>query len=995
MSKLKLWENYQLVGQNRLAPRSHFDTHFVDDPEHLRNGQLLNGTWQFKFLAAPEYAPQDFAVPDFDDQGWAAIPVPSNWQLQGYGKMHYSDLWYNFPIIPPHVPSENPTGLYRRTFEVARIDPNEQYLLNFDGVDSAFQLFMNGHEVGYSKGARLTSEFDVTPYLQAGTNTVALLVVQWSDGTYLEDQDMWWLSGLFRDVHFFSRPKLGLYDLQVRTYLQPTPHTAELVVTPTFTGAADRSVTYRLTHGETTLFEKTLTGDQSLDETVADIVPWSAERPQLYDLQLTVHVAGQPLEVVHQKVGFRQIEVVGKTFRVNGQAIKLKGVNMHDYSPTAGRVMTRADFRQNILLMKRHNINAIRTAHYPKAPFFYDLCDELGMYVIDETDLECHGFELTNRYDWISDDPKWQLAYVDRMKRTVQRDKNHPSIIMWSLGNESAFGDNFRAMAAYCKTVDPTRLVHYEGDFEAEVSDVYSTMYTWLEHETKLTMNQILEKTQKPHILCEYAHSMGNGPGNLKEYQDLFYGHDELQGGFIWEWFDQGIATQAGDQTYYRYGGDFGDEPNNANFCIDGLIRPDGRPSTALTEVKKTFEPFQMTLVDRATRQIKVINRLDFLTSDDYTFDYVLEDNGQVVAHGPVTVPMIAPREAAVIKLTADLPELTVDHLYTLHLRTKQTTATPWDDQGAVVSQTSLTLQRPVVRLHHARQQAITVQEDAVMLTLTAGANQYRFDKVQGSLTLTHAGQPVIQDGLRMNFWRAPIDNDMEILDDYYHKYFMNLWHESALDTTLMAGEHGDYRVTVEKLVGTTNSGWYYAITQTYTIHEDGSFDFVVDGTASGKRDCAPAMLPRIGVALALPQPYQQVTYRGLGPTENYVDSHQAAYLGVFETTVDDLFVDYVKPQENGNHMDTDRVTLQDGQHQIDVQMTTPLNFSVANYADATLEAAKHTVDLRPDDTVSLYLDFKQNGLGTNSCGQNQLQKYRCKFDDFHFGFNFNVRDRG
>jgi len=991
MRKLKLWENYQLSGCHRLPARSHFNSYFQSNPQQPRNYQLLNGTWRFKFLDAPEYAPKDFAEPNYDDHGWDDIPVPSNWQLQGYGKMHYSDLWYNFPIIPPHVPSENPTGLYRRTFTVAELQDQEQYIINFDGADSAFKLYLNGQYVGYSKGARLPSEFDVTPYLQAGENTIAVLVVQWSDGTYLEDQDMWWLSGLFRDVSLYSRPQHGIYDLQVRTYLHQNYQQAELVVTPTFDVAHDQTVTYTLMDGERTRFTKKLSGQQSLDEKLDDVALWSAESPKLYTLVVTVSEADDVLEVIRQKVGFRQIELAGKTFLVNGQAIKLKGVNMHDYSATAGRVMSEEDYRQNIYLMKQHNINAIRTAHYPKAPYFYDLCDELGMYVIDETDLECHGFELTDRYDWISDDPKWQMAYVDRMERTLQRDKNHPAIIMWSLGNESAFGDNFRAMAAYCKQADPTRLVHYEGDFEAEVSDVYTTMYTWLEHDTKLTMDQIIQTTQKPHILCEYAHSMGNGPGNLKEYQDLFYAHPELQGGFIWEWFDQGIETKQGGQTYYRYGGDFGDEPNNANFCIDGLIRPDGRPSTALTEVQKTFEPFQMTLVDLATRQIQVINRLDFLSSDAYDFDYVLEEDGQTVASGPLTMPALAPGKSQRLNLATTLPTLEADHLYTLHIRTKALQASPWATAGTVLSQSNFTLQRPVVALYHERKSAIQVQDNDLAITLTAGQNQYAFDKIKGRLRLTHADQTIIEDGIRLNFWRAPIDNDMEILDDYYHKYFLNLWHESTVDVQVTALPQGDYQVVMEKLVGTTNSGWYYDVQERYTIHEDGSFDFKVDGTASGKRDCAPEMLPRIGVALALPRDYQQVSYRGMGPTENYRDSCQAAYLGVFKQQVDDLFVDYVKPQENGNHMDTDRVTLQNGQADIAVSMVKALNFSVSNYSDATLEAAKHTIDLKPDDHVSLYLDYQQNGLGTNSCGQNQLQKYRCKFADFSFGFNLSI----
>ncbi|RXT24714.1 beta-galactosidase subunit alpha [Lacticaseibacillus chiayiensis] len=991
MTTAKLWEKPELTDINRMAPRSHFETFFPGESRQPRNYQLLNGTWQFKFLDAPEYAPADFMAVDFDDHDWDQIPVPSNWQLQGYGKMHYSDLWYNFPINPPFVPRENPTGLYRRTFTVDEVDANEQYIIGFNGVDSAFKLYLNGDFIGYSKGARLPSEFDVTKALKAGSNTIAIEVVQWSDGTYLEDQDMWWLSGLFRDVSLYSRPQNGLYDVRIRTYLSHAYRMGELVVKPTLSGDVASKIHYELAKDGVKLVDQTLPADETLDATIDNVLAWSAETPHLYDLTMTVLQNDQPLEVVRQRVGFRQIELNGKTFLVNGRAIKFKGVNMHDYSATKGRVMSEADFKKNIILMKRHNINAIRTSHYPKAPYFYDLCDELGMYVIDETDLECHGFELTERYDWITDDPRWKTAYVDRMRRTLQRDKNHPSIIMWSLGNESAFGDNFRAMAAYCKAEDPTRLVHYEGDFEAEVSDVYSTMYTWLEHDTKMTMADVLQKTQKPHILCEYAHSMGNGPGNLKEYQDLFYGHKQLQGGFIWEWFDQGVATKEGDQTYYRYGGDFGDQPNNGNFCIDGLIRPDGNPSTALTEVKKTFEPFQMTVHDLATETVTVTNRLDFLNSDDFSFEYELESDGQTVAKGKLTLPTIQPGTTKTVKLGIHLPKLDAETIYNLHLLTEVKASTTWADAGTVLSQSVINLQRPKYQLAHQKTFALQANENATMITVTGGDYEYRFDKIKGTFSLRHASHDLIRDGIKMNFWRAPIDNDMYLLDDYHNKYFLNLWHESTREVQLQPQTNGDYVVNLTKQVGTTNSGWYYMIRQQYTIHQDGSFDLDVIGKASGKRDMAPEMLPRIGVKMTLPKAYQQVSYDGLGPTENYLDSHQAAYYSHFTSSVDDLFMNYVKPQENGNHMDTDRLALADGQHQLTLTMMKPLNFSVSNYADETLEAAKHTIDLKQSDRLNLYLDFRQNGLGTNSCGQNQLKRYRCKFDDFELGFNFKM----
>ncbi|WP_312855470.1 glycoside hydrolase family 2 TIM barrel-domain containing protein [Litoribacterium kuwaitense] len=608
MRKYKIWEDIRITDINRLKPRASFHsfptkkTALIGEKAYTHHFKSLNGMWDFLFLQAPEYSPESFEKKEADTTEWDQIQVPSNWQMEGYGDMHYSDLWYNFPIRPPYVPSENPTGIYKRKFLIDQSWFDKEIIIRFHGVDSAFHVWVNGEEVGYSKGARNTSEFNISSYLNVGENDITVRVYQWTDGTYLEDQDMWWLSGIFRDVELYSRPINGIDDFKVDTELQVNSTIGNLEVNGTVRNAKNElTLVYELldeNHNAVMSGEEELVeGHFCISDSISQPKLWSAETPNLYTLLLTVKQGEKIVEVIPQKVGFRQIELKGKTFTVNGVAIKLKGVNRHDYNPSTGRVVSMEEIIKDIKLMKQHNINAIRTSHYPNSPYFYEVCDRYGMYVIDEADIECHGFELTNHYSWLADDPEWEKVHTDRLIRMVERDKNHPSIIMWSLGNESSFGQNYREMAKICREIDPSRLIHYEGDTLAEVTDVYSTMYTWIEHPDKehKTMKDIVLTTEKPHIHCEYGHAMGNGPGGLKEYQELVYEHEQLQGGFIWEWFDHGIQTSdENGRVYYSYGGDFGDEPTNGNFCIDGLIMPDRTPSPALLEYKKLLSLFTL-----------------------------------------------------------------------------------------------------------------------------------------------------------------------------------------------------------------------------------------------------------------------------------------------------------------------------------------------------------------------------------------------------------------
>lgn len=1002
MKKLKRWEDIQTDGINRLSARAHFNSfpsRTAADTGKSSNShfyQNLNGTWKFTFLEAPEYMPDGFYKDDLDINGWDYITVPGNWQLQGYGKMHYSDLWYNFPIIPPRVPTDNPTGIYRREFELNRSLEGEQLIIRFNGVDSAYELYVNGEFAGYSKGARIQAEFDITGLCRQGINTLTVRVFQWSDGTYLEDQDMWWLSGIFRDVELYTRPTGGLYDYTVNTEFDSEWQDAALSVSVKLTEQHGQTIAYELIAPDgKQVFIEEKKADEPFSKHVSAPLKWSAEEPNLYHLCMTVKENDRIIEVIHQHVGFRSIVVTGDTFLVNGVAIKLKGVNRHDYNPKTGRVVTKAEIERDIKTMKQNNINAIRTAHYPNSHSLYDLCDQYGMYVIDETDLECHGFELTGKYDWISDDPAWETAYVSRLERMIERDKNHPCIIMWSLGNESAFGHNFRAMAKRAKEMDPARLVHYEGDREAEVTDVYSTMYTWLERQDdRLTMEKVIEKTKKPHILCEYAHAMGNGPGNLKEYQDLFYKHDKLQGGFIWEWFDHGIETVAEDGTvYYRYGGDFGDDPTNGNFCIDGLIMPDGSPSPSLFEYKKVIEPVQTECIDLEKGLFRLINRYDFLSLDHLELTCSRYEDDKLLESFTVDIPRLVGRETAELQLPVGQDEEKIsgaNYYFVFSYALKQDT--PWALKGHELANASFVLlgKEKLPKVHADGDLKVT--KEGAFLTVSGTDFTVTFDCVKGALKqVTRNGKVQIEKGPQFNFWRAPIDNDMYLLNDYRTQYFMHLGHEIVEDVHYEL-KGGVFEWHTDAMYGSTNSSWYYQLQYHYSIYPDGDIVCKIDGVASGMKENAPVMVPRLGLQMQLNKDFAQTEWRGRGPGESYVDSKEANHLGVYRKTVDELFTNYVKPQENGNRSDCDWVSFTDNKTNglIFISNET-FDFSASHYEISDLELAKHTVDLKPRDYVVLNLDYKQNGLGSNSCGQNQLEKYRCKFEDFTLKFRIST----
>ena len=1000
---MKTWENYQIDGINRMPARAHFLTFPSKEKALLNNNRYthafknLNGVWKFMFLDAPEYSPEGFFNSDFDVTKMDDITVPGNWQLQGYGKMHYSDLWYNFPINPPYVPTENPTGIYKRTFFVEESYRDKKIIIRFCGVDSAYHLWINGKEVGYSKVARNESEFDITDLIRVGEeNDVTVRVYQWSDGTYLEDQDMWWESGIFRDVELIGVPKDGINDYKVIADLDDEYKNGIFKVEAFLRTTKEVNVTFELVDaGENTVFTKTVVakeGKACIDEVIANVNHWTAETPYLYKLFMTVEDDGQIVEVIPQNVGFRNIRLNGETFLVNGVAIKFKGVNRHDYSPQNGRVVSREEIEKDIILMKQFNINAIRTSHYPNSYYLYDLCDEYGMYLIAETDLECHGFELTGDYKWITDDPSWELAYVSRMTRMIERDKNHPAIIFWSLGNESAFGCNFRKMTDVAHEMDPTRLVHYEGDFDVESADVYSTMYTWIENPKKpYLMKDIIEKSKKPHIHCEYCHAMGNGPGNLKDYQDLVYAHDKLQGGFVWEWFDHGIEsfTESGEK-YYRYGGDFGDDPSNKDFCIDGLIMPDRTPSPGLYEYKKVIEPITTTAVDIQKGIINLLSRYDFANLDRFNLVYKVMEDDVILQTGFMVVPSIEARANKDITLPYDLSAIKVKpgaHYYVnISYQLREDTSYASSGHELATAQFELPLYKEGIMVRP--EGILNVEKEHTTLHVKGANFSLDFNLVNGNLmNIVRDGMQVLSKGPRLTLWRAPISNDMEIIDKLKKVYFLHLEHEVVMNIDYHM-EGNILKVEVDTINSTTNSAWHFKTKYVYTVCPSGDILIDVEGTPSGRVDLAPDMLPRIGVSMHLDKSMEHVRYFGMGPGENYADSKEAAQMGLYANTVDGLFTNYVIPQENGNHMGCKWVSMTNDRGMGLLASTEgDFNFSASWYEDKDLDDAKHTCDLVKRDYIVFNVDYKQNALGTNSCGQWQLDKYRAKFEDFKLSF--------
>ncbi|MCX7795337.1 MAG: beta-galactosidase subunit alpha [bacterium] len=1004
--RLNDWENLKVLQRNRLKSRAYFipypdvDSALTFQREMSEMIKILNGKWKFHYAPSPYEAPKDFYKEDYDVSNWDEIRVPSNWQMEGYGHPHYTNVMYPFPVDPPRVPSENPTGSYRREFYISDLE-GKRIILRFEGVDSAFHVWVNGNEVGYSQGSRLPSEFDITSYVREGKNILAVRVYQWSDGSYLEDQDMWWLSGIFRDVYLIIRPDIYIRDIFIVGDLDERYESGVLRVKVDLINTKGKDLeNYKISftfldEGYKLIKEaEKEISLKSLEEKNIEIEfpidnprKWSAEDPYLYNLVITLKdEKNNILEVIPNKVGFRKVELKDGLFLVNGVPIKLKGVNRHEHHPDFGRAVPIEWAEQSIILMKRHNINTVRTSHYPDDPRFYELCDKYGIYVIDETDLECHGFAFAGDINRISNDPEWQEAYIDRIERTVHRDKNHPCVIFWSLGNESGFGINHEAMAEWCRKNDPTRLIHYERDTSAKVADVVSTMYTPVE---KLEELGKLTDMGKPHILCEYAHAMGNGPGNLKEYWEVFYKYKRLQGGCIWEWMDHGIRKKTPDgKEYFAYGGDFGDEPNDGNFVIDGLVFPDHTPSPGLIEYKKIIEPVKVEEVDLKKGEVRITNLYDFISLDHLNMSWNITVDGKLIDRGEVPIKGIRAKESRVITIPYNLPEDPEPNTdYWLNIYFILATDTIWAEKGHTVAWAQFKLpvetKKKPKRLNIESIQPLVYRDLDNLVEIDGSDFTLIFNKVIGTIEkLIYNNTELIKIGPRLNLWRAPIDNDKYVLENWKKKFLHLLKHRIDY-VSIEEKSRKLVEIKVSSCVAPPVVNWKIDVEYTYHIYGSGDILIEVKGKPQGD---LPMVFPRIGLKMGLNKEIDQVMWYGRGPGESYIDSKEANPFDIYRKSVDELYTPYVKPQENGNRTDVRWVSLTDkkGIGLLIVGMPV-INFSVHRFEPEDFEKAKHTCDLIPRDYIVLNIDHKHNGLGSASCGPAPLEKYLLYPQDFEF----------
>ena len=981
--KVKRWEDHRITGIGRREARTAF---YKDSQKKIS----LNGEWAFKYVDAPELSPEGFEQSGACE-GWDKIDVPSVWQLRGYDKMHYTDVLYPFPINPPHVPDENPTGIYKKTVVLDEQWMEKDTVLKFHGVDSAFDVWVNGNHVGFGKVSRLPSEFDITGFVKTGENDITVRVYKWSDGTYLEDQDMWWLSGIYRDVELINEEKNAVLDLRVNGTLDDSYKNGFFTAGITMKQAGT-NLGWKLSYKGKTVLEGELVSegkDICIEAEIPEVHTWTAETPELYEF--TVMTENQEVTV---RCGFRKIEIKDKNFRVNNQVILLNGVNHHDYNPREGRRVTREQMESDIRLMKQYNINAVRCSHYPANEYFYDLCDEYGLYVINEADLECHGFEWVENYTWITDDETWKDAYVDRSVRMVKRDRNHPSIIMWSMGNESAFGCNFRSAAEAIRELDDTRLVHYEGDFEAEVTDVYSTMYTRLKGLKEIAEYQI--KGDKPHVMCEYGHAMGNGPGGLKAYQDMYRKYKRLQGGFLWEWYDHGIYTEEKDKKYYKYGGNYGDFPTNGNFCIDGILMPDRTPSPGMEEYKQIIAPVEITAVEGSMNKIQIRNYYDFLNLDTTTLYWEVKAEDQMIQDGTVEGLSVAPHEGKIIALPITAFELQENTDYYLNLTVCQKEERNYAPAGYEIKKVQIPMQ--------IRKDGFSVRETADKLQVTEEQGGLtvensrvtaKFSTVFGKLiSFGKDGKEYLTEGPRMNVYRATIDNDMYKKEDWMNKYFIQ---KPVEETEYVSCLKEDDKVIVQ--IGTFfscyNQSWGFECDYTYTVYSCGQMKVEIQGKAVQRGKLEPAFLPRIGVIMKGNKNFQKTMWYGMGPGESYVDSKAASIMGIYENTVDGMMTDYVFPQENGHHEQVKWFRIGDGKDGLLCKMEEKLGLNLANYTDESLEKAQHPFEIEKADDVIIHLDYRQSGLGSNSCGEEQLEENKVKLQDFAMAFTVQAAECG
>ena len=946
---------------------------------------LLSGDWRFGYYPYPEAVPADFINPDFDDSSMDTIPVPSCWQCHGYDYHQYTNVNYPIPFDPPYVPKENASGAYRTTFTLSAEAAKQRNFLYFEGVDSCFYVWVNGKFVGYSQVSHSSSEFEISSFVNEGTNTLAVLVLKWCDGTYLEDQDKLRMSGIFRDVMLLTRPKSFVRDYTVRTFLKDG---GAGVVRVSVEADGEISPVLTLCDADKNPVGEAVLTDGVYEFTVSNAKLWTAETPYLYTL--TISTAD---EVITQAVGIREVYIKDGVVYVNGQNLKFRGTNRHDSDPVTGYTISKEQAIRDLTLMKQFNFNAIRTSHYPNAPWFTELCDRYGFYVIAESDIEMHGYLSTyhsdreNTLGLLDEGGVFTEAVLDRVQRNIIRDKNHPCVLIWSLGNEAGFGYAYQNAGRWAKEYDPTRLTHYESStwdhsnrFDKSMLDLYSRMYATTEEVDSYFAE---EGPKKPFIQCEFVHAMGNGPGDIEDYYQQIMKYDGFCGGFVWEWCDhavnQGVAENG--KTMYGYGGDFGEYPHDGNFCMDGLVYPDRTPHTGVYEWKNVVRPVRARLVDAHKVTLALKNMLDFTDmADAITLSYECKADGELLCSGEIAVPSTAPHTESEVTIPVTLPKTAADCYLKLTYLTK--TAHELVPAGHEVGFDQFLLSGSAVRrLNTVTDEATapTVTEGDRFLTVRGEGFTYQYDTFTGIFSsLERGGETISMD---YSIFRAPTDNDRNIREEweranYHHSQTRTYTTEYAVD-----GQTVQITSTVNLCAVTVQSIMKFTVI--WTIDGAGTITCKIDA----KRNTDMPYLPRFGVELTLPKSWQQVSYLGYGPQECYIDKHHLAWFDAFESTVEDMHEDYIKPQENGNHYHCRKASVGNGTNGVTAYAATSFDFSVSNYSDYELAVKKHNYELEESDFVTMHLDYKNSGVGSNSCGPQLLPQYQMNDKEFEWEY--------
>ncbi|HSY17073.1 MAG TPA: glycoside hydrolase family 2 TIM barrel-domain containing protein [Candidatus Acidoferrales bacterium] len=1056
------WENEQVLHINTEPPRATFipyptvEQALDDSPISSPFYFPLMGEWKFHWSPRPEARPTNFFETTFDDSGWTNITVPSNWEMKGYGLPIYLGSGYPFKIDPPRVTGEppanwtayaqrDPVGSYRRTFDLPADWDGRRTFIHFDGVDSAFYIWVNGVRVGFSKDSRTPAEFDLTDFLHAGANQIAVEVYRWSDGSYLEDQDMWRMSGIYRGVYLYSTAAARLRDFTVRTDLDADYRDAMLQIKPMLAAKdvslANWTVRAQLYDADKKpVFQKELCHDAEeilnpnfsakilddrmpqrgepkfawLEGRVNNPAKWTAETPNLYTLVVTLNDdKGNVVEADSCQVGFRKVEIRDGKFLINGQPVRLRGVNRHEIDPDTGHALTTARMVQDITLMKQANINAVRTCHYPDDPRWYELCDRYGIYVLDEADICTHGTR-----GMLANDPHWTGAFLDRASRMAERDKNHPSVIIWSMANESGYGPNFAAISGWLHEFDPTRPVHYEGaqgpTNNPPTVDILGRFYPRLTTETyakaedpwNVRWDKFLEiarrtNDNRPVLATEYAHAMGNAVGNLQEYWNEIYSNPRMIGGFIWEWCDQGLHKKMEDgKVETVFGGDFGDIPNHGGFSIKGLVTAERKVYPKYWEVKKVYQPVMIEPVNLKPGKVvlRVTNRNSFLNLSEYEAIWsVTDSDGQEIQSGVLNPIDCTAGKISVLKIPVErIPKAKPGAEFWLRLSFHTRTDAVWAKAGYEVAwqQFQLPIKVPVVVHGTGALQRLTLMEAGDMVEIAGTNFSATFSRAAGTLvSLKYGGREMLLGGHsafektskggtakeitgpRLQLFRAPTDNDKG-----FGKWLARDWHEAGLTNlsrhanSFAISQMKPYEVKITTMVTSSAINGGYKLMTAWTIGGDGSVEMDNAFEPSGNLP----LLPQVGVVLELAKDCENVRWLGRGPWENYADRKTGADVGVWSSTVAEQYVSYVKPQENGNKEDVRWVELTDaGGKGLKISTeANPFSFSALHFTADDLAAVKHNYELTPRPEIILSLDAKMSGLGNSSAGPGVLEKY-------------------